>query len=76
MPLDHSSAQLDEDGELRSGRGRTGYKGVYASYGRYKAACQTPPCHNNYLGNFGTPEEAAQAYLFPGGRPVVLQFDS
>jgi hypothetical protein len=27
------------------------------------AACQTPPCHNSHLGNFGTPEGAAQAYL-------------
>ena len=48
---------------IRSDRTKTGYKGVHRDKGRYQAKCHTPPCHNNYLGIFGTPEEAAQAYL-------------
>ena len=48
---------------IRSDRAKTGYKGVYQQDGRYKAQCDTPPCHNSYLGRFGTPEEAAHAYL-------------
>ena len=41
----------------------TGYRGVHPNRGRYQATCDTPPCHNNNLGTFVTPEEAAQAYL-------------
>jgi hypothetical protein len=48
---------------IRSDKGKTGYKGVGASYGRYQAKCDTSPCHCYSLGSFGTPEEAAQAYL-------------
>jgi hypothetical protein len=36
---------------------------VAAIQGRYKATCDTPPCHHNNLGICGTPEEAAQASL-------------
>jgi hypothetical protein len=37
---------------------------VHPDHGRFKAECSTrPPCHHNHLGNFGIPEEAAQAYL-------------
>jgi len=36
---------------------------VVANNGRYRAECSTSPCRHNYLGTFGTPEEAAQAYL-------------
>jgi hypothetical protein len=42
---------------------KTGFKGVHPHKGRYKAQCSTPACLNSYLGSFGTPEEAAQAYL-------------
>ena len=50
---------------IRSDRANntTGFKGVYPLQGRYKAVCDTSPCHHNYLGMFGTPEEAAQAIL-------------
>ena len=49
---------------IRSDRAKsTGYKGVVANNGRYRAECSTSPCRHNYLGTFGTPEEAAQAYL-------------
>ena len=48
---------------IRSDRGRTGYKGVHPDHGRYKANCDSSPCHRNHLGMFVTPEEAAQAYL-------------
>ena len=50
---------------IRSDRANntTGFKGVYPLEGRYKAVCNTSPCRNNYLGRFGTPEEAAQTYL-------------
>jgi hypothetical protein len=48
---------------IRSAKNITGYKGVRLQDGRYRAVCQTPPCHHHHLGTFGTPEEAAQAYL-------------
>jgi hypothetical protein len=48
---------------IRSDRSSTGFTGVYPNKGRYQAKCDTSPCHNNHLGSFGTPEEAAQAYL-------------
>ena len=48
---------------IRSDQASTGYKGVAANKGRYRAQCDAPPCHNNHVGSFGTPEEAAQAYL-------------
>ena len=48
---------------VRSERSVSGYKGVQPDKGRYQATCRTSPCHNNHLGMFDTPEEAAQAYL-------------
>jgi hypothetical protein len=50
---------------IRSDRANntTGFKGVSPHHGRYQAMCTTSPCRNNHLGNFDTPEEAAQAYL-------------
>jgi hypothetical protein len=49
---------------IRSDTNRTGYKGVQPNWGRFQVRCDTPPsCQNNNLGNFGTAEEAAQAYL-------------
>jgi hypothetical protein len=48
---------------IRSDKTKTGYKGVIVNKGRYQAQCNTAPCHNNHLGSFDTPEEAAQAYL-------------
>jgi hypothetical protein len=48
---------------IRSDRGKTGYKGVVAQYGRYRANCATLPCRSNHLDTFDTPEDAAQAYL-------------
>jgi hypothetical protein len=48
---------------IRSDKNKSGYKGVFADKGRYKAICNTPPCLHNHLGMFGTPEEAAQVYL-------------
>jgi hypothetical protein len=48
---------------IRSDKGKTGYKGVRASHGRYRAQCDTPPCDYNYLGRFDTLEDAAQSYL-------------
>ena len=48
---------------IRSDKNKTGYKGVHADRGRYMATCTTATCRNNYLGSFGTPEDAAQAYL-------------
>jgi hypothetical protein len=55
--------QVQEHLVIRSDRCSTGFKGVHLNNGRYQAQCGTSPCHNNYLGMFGTPEEAAQAYL-------------
>ena len=50
---------------IRSDRANntTGYKGVQPKNGRYQTTCDKPPCHHSHLGNFGTSEEAAQAYL-------------
>ena len=48
---------------IRSDKAKTGYKGVHPDKGRYKTECTTASCHNNYLGRFDTPQEAAQAYL-------------
>jgi hypothetical protein len=44
-------------------KSKSGFKAVCPDKGRYTATCTTAPCHKNYLGSFGTPEEAAQAYL-------------
>jgi hypothetical protein len=53
-----------DDGEelVRSDTAKSGYKGVGAQFGRFQAKCTTSTCRNS-LGTFGTPEEAAQAYL-------------
>ena len=48
---------------IRSDVAKSGYKGVITRDGRYTANCQTAPCGHNHLGSFGTPEDAAQAYL-------------
>ena len=49
---------------IRSDRAKSGYKGVQPTlHGRYQAICQTARCRGNHLGNFGTPEDAAQSYL-------------
>ena len=50
---------------IRSDRANntTGYKGVHPHKGRYQVQCNTSTCRKNHLGNFGTPEEGAQAYL-------------
>ena len=48
---------------MRSDTNRTGFKGVYQDKGRYKATCNTAACCNHHLGNFDTPQEAAQAHL-------------
>ena len=48
---------------IRSAKSITGYKGVKADHGRYRAQCQASSCLGTHLGNFGTPEEAAQAIL-------------
>ena len=48
---------------IPSDKAKSGYKGVNSNHGRYMAQCNTSPCHHYYLGNFGTPEEAAQVYL-------------
>jgi hypothetical protein len=55
--------QVQEHLLIRSDKCSTGYKGVTPDKGRYTAQCDTPPCRNNHLGCFGTPEEAAQLYL-------------
>ena len=39
----------------------TGYKGVYASRGKYRAQLRNGNKHH-YLGSFGSPVEAARAY--------------
>jgi hypothetical protein len=54
--------QVQEHLLIRS-KSKSGFKGVLLCKGRYTATCTTPPCHKNYLGMFGTPEVAAQAYL-------------
>ena len=48
---------------IRSDKAKTGFKGVQPHNGRFQARCNTPPCHHNHLGTFGTPEEVAQLYL-------------
>jgi hypothetical protein len=48
---------------IRSDKSRTGYKQVHQNKGRFEAKCDTSPCHDNHLGSFDTPEEAAQAHL-------------
>ena len=62
-----TSANLDESEKLiRSSFNMTGFKGVHPHgphRDRYQAQCNTPPCSNNHLGTFFTPEEGAQAYL-------------
>ena len=70
LMMSHGGAASSRDGEehlIRSDRANstTGFKGVQtlSHGGRYTATCKTPPCRNNYLGIFGIPEEAAQAYL-------------
>jgi hypothetical protein len=48
---------------IKSDPNKTGLKGVHQDKGRYKATCNTAPCHGHHLGMSGTAEEAAQAYL-------------
>jgi hypothetical protein len=48
---------------MRSEKAKTGYKGVSVNRGRCYSQCTTPPCRNNHLGIFSSPEDAAQAYL-------------
>jgi hypothetical protein len=48
---------------MRSDTNKTGFKGVVQNEGGYKARCNTAACHHHHLGNFGTKEAAAQAYL-------------
>jgi hypothetical protein len=47
---------------VRSDRSSTGFKGVRPHQGQYRAECTRVEC-NHHIGRFGTPEEAAQAYL-------------
>jgi hypothetical protein len=57
-------AQVQEHLLIRSDIGQTGFKGVHQStLGWYQAQCTTAPCCRNLLGRFGTPEQAALAYL-------------
>ena len=38
----------------------SGFMGVgLVDKGRYRATCQTAPCHKNHLGMFGTPEDGS-----------------
>ena len=64
-PIDQAKPGPMDGGEqlIRSSINKTGFKGVVPNQGRYKAQCDTSPCHNSHLGTFGTPEEAGQAYL-------------
>ena len=48
---------------IKSDTNKTGFKGVKSNHGRFQAQCSTSPCLDTHLGMFGTPQEAAQAYL-------------
>jgi hypothetical protein len=54
----------DEEGLMRSDTNRTGFKGVHQDStkgnrtGRYRAKCNTPPCHHNRLSTFDTSQDA------------------
>ena len=48
---------------MRSDTNQTAFEGVRPNRSKYQAKCSTTPCRNHSLGNFDTPEEAAQAYL-------------
>lgn len=54
-----------EDELLRShwGETQTGFKGVAPAGKMYRAHCTTPPCHGVWLGNWKTPQMAAQCLL-------------
>jgi hypothetical protein len=56
-------APAEDDQLQRSSRNKSGFKGVEAKGNKYQAHCTTPPCRWTNLGSFGTPEEAAQAYV-------------
>jgi hypothetical protein len=49
--------------DLIKSKSKSGFKGVAQKKGGYHTTCDRPPCRHNHLGSFGTPEEAAQAYL-------------
>jgi hypothetical protein len=54
--------QVQEHLLIRS-KSKSGFKAVRIHDGRYQARCDRGSCHHHHLGSFGTPEEAAQAYL-------------